>query len=286
MGGIVSIMTGGVSDLAIDESVNSQLPGRTSGPADAYRHILLSAELTRRYGKVYAKEILNAHELEGFVKEGIDERGKEIDFKDRIHRAYMDVYNNNLGIQIGEKLRNTENGGTWKDVVQAARDVISNGEAYWFPINKWEYNPKIDGTDQRMKSDDPRLNWPPKWTGSSTPMEIPISQPYKERWEKQDISPSSLHREDNDNFVIQKIATSYNQNNLGVQVNELLTKLQSGDPNALAQFVTANSQQLTNLKEQSIQQAETLNKLEQTMTAQAEPAQNIEPETRSTGRSL
>lgn len=77
-----------------------------------------------------------------------------------------------------------------------------------------------------------------------------------------------------------------NQNNLGTQVNDLLEKLQLGAPNALAQFVTANSQQLTNLKEQSIQQAETLNKLEQTMTAQAEPAQNIEPETRSTGRSL
>lgn len=88
------------------------------------------------------------------------------------------------------------------------------------------------------------------------------------------------------NSTIDKTIISYGENDLGSQVGQLLTKLQSGDPNALAQFVTANSQQLTNLKEESIQQAETLNKLEQTMITQAESAQNIEPETRSRGRSL
>lgn len=96
----------------------------------------------------------------------------------------------------------------------------------------------------------------------------------------------SQSRSELNNSTIDKTIISYSENNLGAQVNDLLEKLQSGAPNALAQFVTANSQQLTNLKEQSIQQAETLNKLEQTMIVQAEPAQNIEPETRSTGRSL
>lgn len=179
----VSTFTNGASDLAIRESVNSQLPGRTNGPADAYRHVLLSAELTRIYGRYVAKEILNAHELEGFVREGTNERGEKIGFKDKIHNAYMDVYNNNLGIQIGEKIR--ENGGDWEDVVKAARDSIDNGEAYWFPKSKWEYNPIIDGTNQRMESDDPRLNWPPKWSDDSYPAGEPISKPYKSTWEKQ-----------------------------------------------------------------------------------------------------
>lgn len=32
---------------AITESSNSNLPGRENGPADAYRHLVRSAELTR-----------------------------------------------------------------------------------------------------------------------------------------------------------------------------------------------------------------------------------------------
>jgi len=40
---------------AIKESLASQLPGRTDGPADAYRHILLAAELTRRFGEDRAR---------------------------------------------------------------------------------------------------------------------------------------------------------------------------------------------------------------------------------------
>jgi hypothetical protein len=33
---------------AADEAVESQLPGRENGPADAYRHLLWGAELTAR----------------------------------------------------------------------------------------------------------------------------------------------------------------------------------------------------------------------------------------------
>ncbi len=49
-----AIATQGVSVLAISEAVYSNLPGRDLGPADAYRHILLAAELTRRYGETKA----------------------------------------------------------------------------------------------------------------------------------------------------------------------------------------------------------------------------------------
>ncbi len=37
-----------IYDFARDEAVNSQLPGREEGPADAYRHILGAAEAIRQ----------------------------------------------------------------------------------------------------------------------------------------------------------------------------------------------------------------------------------------------
>ena len=43
------------SEGAMQESWWSNLPGRIDGPADAYRHILLAAELTRRFGEDYGR---------------------------------------------------------------------------------------------------------------------------------------------------------------------------------------------------------------------------------------
>ena len=43
------------------------MPGRYDGPADAYRHGLLAAELTRKYGRHEARKILNAHEWTGNI---------------------------------------------------------------------------------------------------------------------------------------------------------------------------------------------------------------------------
>jgi hypothetical protein len=42
-----------------------QLPGRENGPADAYRHLLWGAELTRRFGPDVARKILETHEIQG-----------------------------------------------------------------------------------------------------------------------------------------------------------------------------------------------------------------------------
>lgn len=75
-----------------------------------------------------------------------------------------------------------------------------------------------------------------------------------------------------------------------LDINQLMEQMKTGSVDFsqlnLSQLTQNNLVQLNDLKQQSIQQAETLNKMEQTMTAQAEPAQNIEPETRSRGRSL
>jgi hypothetical protein len=50
---------------AIKESVDSQLPGRENGPADAYRHLLWGAELSRRFGPDAARRLLETHEIQG-----------------------------------------------------------------------------------------------------------------------------------------------------------------------------------------------------------------------------
>jgi hypothetical protein len=51
--------------LAFNESKKSMLPGRQDGPADAYRHFLVAAELTRRIGPDGARLGLSSLELYG-----------------------------------------------------------------------------------------------------------------------------------------------------------------------------------------------------------------------------
>lgn len=135
------------ANTAVSEMVGSQMPGRERGPADAYRHILWAAELTRRFGEERARQILDLHEREG------DQNGQPQD-----ERA-MDRSNNEIGISIGTFARN------WPDVVSAARKVISGSAAdgsgawqplydanstlashgaSWLPQNRWAKNPRVD----------------------------------------------------------------------------------------------------------------------------------------------
>ncbi|CAN7590951.1 DUF6973 domain-containing protein [Polaromonas sp. LjRoot131] len=51
---------------SIQEMSYSGLPGRTDGPADAYRHLLWAAELTRRLGQPLARAVLDGHEFMDF----------------------------------------------------------------------------------------------------------------------------------------------------------------------------------------------------------------------------
>ena len=152
---IYDIFTGGAASQATNEANRSQLPGRENGPADAYRHITLAAELTRKYGEEIARKLLDGHEWTG-NKDGQTKPAET-----------MDRHNNEIGIEIGKKLR--ESGGKWEDVVREARKKIDpnkNGDsdsAKWLPPEDWKKNPIDDDTGQRMPNDDPRLNWPPKW---------------------------------------------------------------------------------------------------------------------------
>lgn len=100
-------LPGTIRDRVIGESIASQLPGRQNGgAADAYRHVLLSAELTRNYGEGAAFNILERHEFE--TNGGADNG--------------LDFWNNEIGITIGNHVR--DNGGTWEDIVLLARQVM------------------------------------------------------------------------------------------------------------------------------------------------------------------
>jgi hypothetical protein len=91
----------------IGEATASQLPGRQNGgAADAYRHILLSAELTRDYGFATAFDVLVEHERD---KTGGADNG-------------LDMWNNAIGMKIGQYVR--DNGGIWEDVVRLSRSVM------------------------------------------------------------------------------------------------------------------------------------------------------------------
>ncbi len=157
------------ANAAQSEMVGSQMPGRERGPADAYRHILWAAELTRRFGEERARQILELHEREGQLK------GQPRD------EEAMDRSNNEIGVSIGGFAR------SWRDVVSAARKVISGSTAdgsgawqatydpnstlaphgaAWLPENRWAKNPKVD-------------NWiPPRVTRGIIPQapQLPNSQ--------------------------------------------------------------------------------------------------------------
>ncbi len=106
---IYDLTTGGAATFSRAESVGAQLPGRTDGMADAYRHILLSAELTRKYGSDYAATILDMHE-DGYW--GTSATG-------------MDNYNNNIGIAIGEYV--ASNNGSYGDVLSLTQEAFQQG---------------------------------------------------------------------------------------------------------------------------------------------------------------
>jgi hypothetical protein len=161
--------------FAINEANESQMPGRDMGPADAYRHVLLAAELTRRWGPVVAMCILEHHEWTAGPGQTPEAEA-------------MDRDNNIVGIRIG-----LSGVCTWEEVVQEARKTIrpndpfgETGGGRWLPEPSWRQNPGIHPT-RPPTSDrdriptrtpdgnfDPRINWP-------SPRFPPGPYPYKWR---------------------------------------------------------------------------------------------------------
>ncbi|MCX2721814.1 hypothetical protein [Roseibium salinum] len=118
------------ADRAIGESIASQLPGRQDGGvADAYRHVLLSAELVRDYGVWPAYHILEKHEFES---SGGADNG-------------LDMWNNSVGMKIGQYVR--QNGGDWDDVVRLARMAVLGSFTVgdYSQVRNWKKRSADDG---------------------------------------------------------------------------------------------------------------------------------------------
>lgn len=154
---------------AESKAVESQLPGRRRGPADAYRHLIWSAELTRRFGEDKARAILEAHEIQGSNSSDTDGTTQSPD------EAAMDRHNNEIGIKLGKESK------TFDDVVKGAQRTIEdsrdgdnpNGNgATWLPRDQWIKHPK-DEKNQDLPED--RWNWGDKvdWDGKAVKEPIP-----------------------------------------------------------------------------------------------------------------
>ncbi|MGE0251991.1 MAG: hypothetical protein AB7G80_05055 [Dongiaceae bacterium] len=148
---------------ATQEAINSQLPGRIDGPADAYRHILGAAKLTYQIGPVAAQPILDSHESTGHIK-GQNEAAER-----------MDKYNNSIGAIIGiEAIQNNWDEEKIKEEVQKVFTDLETQKKYgkptWLPKGEWDKNPVYDenGITPPGKAGSPmpveHTNWPPDFS--------------------------------------------------------------------------------------------------------------------------
>jgi hypothetical protein len=96
-------------DPAIYAAIESGLPGREDGPADAFRHMVLAAELSRRYGVSIASDILDEHEKSGRHLEGWTQDAEN-----------MDRRNNTVGMRIGQTAKD------YSDVLRQAEVMIKS----------------------------------------------------------------------------------------------------------------------------------------------------------------
>lgn len=102
----IDVISNGAGSSAQIDMRATQLPGRLDGPADAFRHILISAELARKYGPVYASAAMGFHE--------VNELGPG---------SAMDTYNNQVGYAIGQYVASLPNGG-YGDVLRLTRELF------------------------------------------------------------------------------------------------------------------------------------------------------------------
>jgi len=162
-----------ITRTVTNEAGSANLPGKENGPQDAYRHLLLSAELTRVFGEDVAHALLSAHEADNLVREGQPAINTE-----------MDVGNNITGQEIGK------NAQSWDEVVREARLKMDqsmngagasdpNGSANWMDPQAWS---DADSTNTTPYSE---RNWPtnpsfpdgPAWPNSSYPLPPNLSSP-------------------------------------------------------------------------------------------------------------
>jgi hypothetical protein len=155
-------MTGGrmlrdIADFARAEASLSNLPGWTNGPADAYRHLIVVGEMTRRFGTIPATLMAEYNEtLSWYEMQRSRLAGKDVPPANQPEARTMDRHNNwNVAPAIGRAATTPEG------VVLGARVAIEraiqkagsgeNNTAYWRPSAEWD-------------NEGPSDNWPrPVW---------------------------------------------------------------------------------------------------------------------------
>ena len=108
-----------VRDFANDEAAASRLPGQDQGPADAYRHLVGVAELSRRAGPLLAAAMAERNEwasTEAMLRSILG--GRPIAPSNMPAARRMDRHNNLLAVGIGARARSTE------DVVMRVRSMM------------------------------------------------------------------------------------------------------------------------------------------------------------------
>jgi hypothetical protein len=144
-----------VAALAMEEMRASRLPGQFGGPADAYRHLVGVAELTRRLGVLPAWAISEANELRS-ERAAFDanRRGATVPAANSPEAVRMDRHNNTIAIGGGEQALTFEDVVTWAraQIDRAGTDGSGlGGRPTWLPQERWQDNP----------SD---INWPLDWS--------------------------------------------------------------------------------------------------------------------------
>jgi hypothetical protein len=92
-------------------------PGHVSGPNDALRHIIGSAELTRNYGPLPAWAMLEFNELKASNSAPLGTKPQPAE------DAAMDRHNNEIGIKIGRDAKSIE------EIIERAKEAVQEGIA-------------------------------------------------------------------------------------------------------------------------------------------------------------
>jgi hypothetical protein len=186
---------------AHEETRNSGLPGLAQGPANAYQHLLISAELWRRLGPIAGPIAAAAHEA------GNDLRGDQTAFD-----AQMDQHNNGIVARERPAFK------TWEDVVRWARAQIERsasrnrdgeeGRALWLEKQPANWRPNLEnvpitpiekgGPEHRFgaRVAGGEASAAPERTATAHPLDRPIAT-----WSEQDVrsvlnSPAYLAPQD------------------------------------------------------------------------------------------
>jgi hypothetical protein len=150
------------------EARETTYPGETNGPADAYRHILGIAELTRREGFMAASALGVANEL---PIPGDDYAKRSLYGAD----TAMDLHNNAIGQRIGMTAKSYEEAQrmTHAEIRAAAikGGTGESGTAKFRPESEWR------DRDERK----PNIVWPLRGLAQSSEVESILGRP-PETW--------------------------------------------------------------------------------------------------------